>query len=138
MPDIDWHATLVPTVNLLEIILRGSAVYLLIVLFFRLFRRPAGALSTADLIVVVLVADAAQNAMAAEYHSVTEGAVLVLTIVLWNFVLDWLAYRSRWVYRLLHARPALLIENGKTAASQPSGGNAHPERAGPVPPGAGN
>ena len=31
-----------PTVNLLELILRGSVAYLLIVIFFRLFRRPAG------------------------------------------------------------------------------------------------
>lgn len=113
MPQVDWHAAFMPTVNLLELVLRGSAVYLLIVAVFRIFRRPAGGLSTTDLVVVVLVADAAQNAMAAEYHSITEGAVLVLTIVFWNFLLDWLAYRSPWVYRLLHASPALLIEDGR-------------------------
>jgi len=44
-------------------------------------------LSTADLLVVVLVADAAQNAMSSEYHSITEGAVLVATIFGWNYLL---------------------------------------------------
>ena len=77
MSSIDWHAMFVPTVSLLEIVLRGSAVYLSIVALMRLFRREAGTLSTTDLIVVVLVADAAQNAMAADYHSITEGLVLV-------------------------------------------------------------
>ena len=110
---IDWHGAFIPTVSLLELILRGSLVYLLIVACFRIFRRPAGGLSTTDLVVVVLVADAAQNAMASEYHSITEGIVLVLTIVCWNFALDWLSFRSAWVYRLLHAAPALLVRDGK-------------------------
>jgi len=110
---IDWREAFVPTVNLLELILRGSAVYLLIVFCFRIFRRPAGGLSTTDLVVVVLVADAAQNAMAAEYHSITEGAILVLTIVSWNFALDWLSFHSPWVYRLLHSAPTLLVRDGR-------------------------
>lgn len=109
---IDWSGTFIPTVSLLEIVLRGSAVYLFIVACFRIFRRPAGALSTTDLVVVVLVADAAQNAMAAEYHSITEGAVLVLTIIFWNLALDWLSFHSPAVYRLLHAAPTLLVRDG--------------------------
>lgn len=113
---IDWNDTFIPTVNLLELILRGSLVYLLIVACFRIFRRPAGGLSTTDLVVVVLVADAAQNAMAAGYHSITEGMVLVLTIVTWNFVLDWLSFRSPWVYRLLHSAPTLLVRDGRLQA----------------------
>ena len=113
---IDWSGAFIPTVNLLELILRGSVVYLLIVICFRVFRRPAGGLSTTDLVVVVLVADDAQIAMAAEYHSITEGMVLVLTIVTWNFVLDWLSYRSPWVYRLLHAEPTLLVRDGRVQA----------------------
>ncbi len=113
MLDIDWHAAFVPTVNLLELVLRGSVIYLLILAALRLFRREAGALSTADLLVIVLVADAAQNAMAAEYHSITEGVVLVATIFAWNYALDWLGFRYRWVYRLLHPAPLLLIKDGR-------------------------
>ena len=69
-------------------------------------------MSTADLLVVVLVADAAQNAMASEYHSITEGAVLVATIFGWNYLLDWLAYRFRLVHSLLHPAPLLLVKDG--------------------------
>jgi len=35
--------------------------------------------------VVVLIADAAQNAMASEYKSITEGAVLIGTIASWDY-----------------------------------------------------
>jgi uncharacterized membrane protein YcaP (DUF421 family) len=110
---IDWNEVFIPTMHVGELVLRGTVVYLLIVMVFRVFRRPAGALSTTDLVVVVLVADAAQNAMGSEYRSITEGAVLVLTIVAWNYALDWLGYRSRLVYRLLHPEPALLIKDGR-------------------------
>lgn len=110
---IDWHAVFVPTVSLLELVLRGSAMYLFIFVAMRLFRRQTGALSIADLLVVVLVADAAQNAMASEYHSLTEGAVLVGTIFAWNYGLDWLGYRYPQVHRLLSPPPMLLIDDGR-------------------------
>jgi uncharacterized membrane protein YcaP (DUF421 family) len=110
---IDWHTLLVPTVSLGELVLRGSVVYLIILVALRFFRREAGALSTADLLVIVLVADAAQNAMASEYHSITEGVILIATIFAWNYLLDWLGYRYRWVYRLLHPAPLLLVKNGR-------------------------
>ncbi len=104
---------LVPTVSLLELVIRGTILYFVILAALRIFRREAGALTTADLLVVVLVADAAQNAMAAEYHSVPEGVVLVATIFGWNFVLDWLGFHYPWVHRLLHPAPLKLIANGR-------------------------
>jgi uncharacterized membrane protein YcaP (DUF421 family) len=113
MPSIDWHSMFVPTVNLFEIVLRGSAVYLSILVVLRLFRREAGTLNTTDLIVIVIVADAAQNAMSADYHSITEGLVLIATIFAWNYGLDWLGFRYRWVYRLLYPAPLLLISEGR-------------------------
>ena len=111
--NIDWNSLLVPSVSLLELVLRGSVMYLTIFAALRVFRREAGALSTADLLVIVLVADAAQNAMASQYGSITEGIVLIATIFGWNYLLDWLAFRNRWVHRLLHPAPLPLIEAGQ-------------------------
>jgi uncharacterized membrane protein YcaP (DUF421 family) len=110
---VDWHELLVPTVSLLELVLRGSAIYLGILVLMRVLRREAGELSTADLLVVVLVADAAQNAMTSEYHSITEGAVLVATIFGWNYLLDWLAFRYPRIHSLLHPAPLLLVKDGQ-------------------------
>jgi uncharacterized membrane protein YcaP (DUF421 family) len=69
-----------------------------------------------DLLVVVLIADAAQNGMAGEYKSITEGAIVVATIFAWNYVLDWLAYRWRVVHWLLHPPALLLVRNGQILA----------------------
>jgi len=110
---IDWHGVFVPTGSLVELILRASIMYLLILAGFRIFRRDAGSLSVSDLLVVVLIADAAQNGMAGEYKSLTEGVIVVTTIFGWNYALDWLAYRFRLVHWLLHPPPLLLVRNGQ-------------------------
>ena len=110
---IDWHNMFVPSESLPELFLRGTIMYLFVLALMRVFRREAGSLSIPDLLVVVLVADAAQNGMSAEYHSITEAFVLVATIFLWNYALDWLSYRSPTIYRLLHPTPLLLIKDGR-------------------------
>lgn len=110
---IDWHSVFVPTVNLAEIFLRGTVVYLFLFFLLRIMRREAGALGISDLLVVVLIADAAQNAMASEYKSITEGVVLVATIAFWDYSLDWLSYRFPKIQRLLRPPPLLLIKDGR-------------------------
>lgn len=109
---IDWNSVFVPTVSLLEIVLRGTLVYLLLFFLMRVLRREAGALGISDLLVVVLIADAAQNAMSSEYKSVTEGAVLVGTIIAWDYSLDWLGYRFPAFGRLLRPAPLPLVKDG--------------------------
>ncbi|HEX8118833.1 MAG TPA: YetF domain-containing protein [Pyrinomonadaceae bacterium] len=110
---IDWKAAFVPNVSLLEIVLRGTLVYLLLFFVLRVLRRQAGALGISDLLVVVLIADAAQNAMSSEYKSVTEGAVLVGTIVAWDYSLDWLGYRFPTLRRVLRPAPLPLVKDGR-------------------------
>jgi uncharacterized membrane protein YcaP (DUF421 family) len=78
-----------------------------------LLKRQTGVIGIADLLVIVLIADAAQNAMAAEYKSITEGALLVLTIVFWNYALDWLGYRFPAFQRLVRPPPLPLIKDGQ-------------------------
>ena len=111
LSQIDLRSVFVPSLHLAEIWLRGTLVYLLLFTVLRVLRREAGALSVADMLVVVLIADAAQNAMDSEYKSVTEGAVLVVTIASWDYLFDWLGYRYPW--RVLRAAPLPLIKDGR-------------------------
>ena len=112
--NIDWKGAFVPTVSILEIIMRGTLTYLALFSLMRfVLKREAGVIGLADLLVVVLIADAAQNAMASEYKSITEGIALVATLVFWDFTLDWLGYRFPRLQWLLHPPPLTLIENGQ-------------------------
>lgn len=112
--NIDWKHVFEPTVPAAELVLRGSLIYLGIFSVLRfLTRREAASISLPDLLMVVLIADAAQNAMSDSYGSVTDGAVLVGTIIFWNYVLDRLAYRYAAVARFVHPPPLPLIRNGR-------------------------
>jgi uncharacterized membrane protein YcaP (DUF421 family) len=111
--NIDWHAVFVPTVSVFEIVFRGTLVYLLLFAVLRVLRRETGGIGIADVLVIVLVADASQNAMASEYKSLTEGAVLVGTIVFWNYTLDFLGYRFPRFQRFIRPAALPLIKNGR-------------------------
>ena len=111
---VNWHQAFVPSVPLLEIFIRGTIVYLAIFLLLRLvLKRQSGNLGMSDLLVVVLIADAAQNAMAADYKSVPDGLVLVSTIVFWSYALDWLSFHFPRFGQWIHPPALELIRDGK-------------------------
>jgi uncharacterized membrane protein YcaP (DUF421 family) len=111
---MNWSEIFGFSVSPLELVVRGTAMYLFLFLLFRVvIKRRIGAVGMADLLVLVIVADAAQNGMAGEYRSVTDGFVLVGTIVAWNLAIDWLAFRFRFLQKVLEPPPLLLIDQGR-------------------------
>jgi uncharacterized membrane protein YcaP (DUF421 family) len=111
---VEWRELLIPTHSLAEVIVRGSLMYLGLFLIFRfIVQRQSSAVGIADLIVVVIIADAAQNAFAKEYRSITEGFALVLTVVAWDLVLDRLGYHSRFFSWLVKPSPLPLVKDGR-------------------------
>lgn len=102
------------TVAPLELILRGTIMFWFLLLIFRLIlRRDIGSASITDFLFVVILGDAAQNAMIGEGSSVSDGMLLVSTLVAWNYSLDVLGYRFPWIDRLLSARKLCLVRDGK-------------------------
>ena len=111
---MDWNEIFGLSVSPWELIIRGSAMYLFLFLVFRVvIRRRIGAVGMADILILVIIADASQNAMSGEYKSVTDGAILVGTIIGWNMLIDWLNYRFPALQGWLEAPPLLLGDNGR-------------------------
>jgi uncharacterized membrane protein YcaP (DUF421 family) len=101
-------------VDPLEIVVRGSAMYWFLFAMFRfVLRRDVKAVGIADVLLLVIVADASQNALAGAYESVPEGMLLVATLIFWNFMLDWGSFHFSWVRRFAEPRPLLLVHNGQ-------------------------
>lgn len=111
--EIDWQSIFVPTESLLEIFIRGTIMYWVMFALLRIFRRQAGSIGIADLLVIVVIADAAQNGMAGDSKSVTEAVLLIVTIVLWDYVFDLLGYRSKFFQRILEPKALPIVENGR-------------------------
>lgn len=111
---LDWGAIFGLTVSPLELVVRGTAMYLFLFLIFRVVvRRRIGAVGMADILVLVIIADAAQNGMAGEYRSVTEGAILIGTIIGWNWLIDWVNFKVPALQSWLEAPPLLLVDDGR-------------------------
>jgi uncharacterized membrane protein YcaP (DUF421 family) len=103
----------VPTESIAEVIIRGTLMYIGMFALLRIFRRQAGAIGIADLLVIVIIADAAQNGMAGESKSITEAMLLIVTIIAWDWVFDRLGFKSPLWKRILEPSPLLLVEDGK-------------------------
>lgn len=76
-------------------------------------RREAGGLGLTDLLVILLVVDAASIGMTGESDTLGDSFVLVLTVLLWSVVFDALTYRWPRLGRVLKSPPRLLIEDGE-------------------------
>lgn len=112
--DVDWAKMLLPDTPLLEILLRGSIIYLSLFFLLRvILKRESGGLGITDLLVVVLIADAAQNGMADDYTSIPDGVLLVSTIIFWSFFLNWLGYRYSAIQRWVHPPALPLVSDGQ-------------------------
>jgi uncharacterized membrane protein YcaP (DUF421 family) len=62
---------------------------------------------------VVLLGHAADRAMTHEYTSLMDGVILVATIIIWHYALNWLAYRVPALERLVRQPPLPLVKNGQ-------------------------
>lgn len=114
MSNLPWHDMFWLSRPWLELVIRGSVTYWALVLMFRIvLRREIGALGISDMLLLVLIADAAQNAMAGEYRSITDGLILVSTLIAWNFLFDLLSYHYPPMRRLLEPRALVLVRDGR-------------------------
>jgi uncharacterized membrane protein YcaP (DUF421 family) len=85
----------------LESVLRGTVNSSALLILLRLTpRRTLGSIGVMDLLVIIIVADAAGLGLG-DVHSISDAVVLVATLVGWSYVLNWLTYAvpatERWV-----------------------------------------
>jgi len=101
-------------VYLVEIALRSLAVYVAIVVLLRLGgRRQLGQLTPFDLVALLLVSNAVQNAMVGDDVSVPGGIVSAATLLSVAAVMVHLRARLPWIRRLVEGTgPTVLVQNG--------------------------
>ena len=112
LPD-DWAEIFAIETPILELVVRGSAIYLAIMVLLRLMpRRTGGELTTTDLIVILLVAEASTHAFAV-YTSVGDGIVLIAVLLAIDYGVNALSYHSKWFERATTPPPLPVVKDGR-------------------------
>lgn len=107
----DWF---VPSLPVVELLIRGTITYLLLFLLLRLVgRRESAGVGITDVLVVILLAEAASAGMVGEGETIGDGFILVIVILFWSVVIDALSYRFPWIERLVKSKPRPLIKEGR-------------------------
>jgi len=97
-----------------HIVIRTALVYLAVYIGLRLTgKRELGQMTVFDLVVIILIANAVQNAMVGPDTSITGGIIAAFVLLAINAVVSRVRLRSRRWETLLEGTPTVLIQNGQ-------------------------
>lgn len=99
---------------LLDIVVRSVVVYLFMIFAVRLTgKKELSQLNTTDVILILLISNAVQNAMVGPNTSLLGGLCAAAVLFGLNFILKKILYKNDRIRNLLNEKPAILIHNGK-------------------------
>ncbi|MES2605446.1 MAG: YetF domain-containing protein [Pseudomonadota bacterium] len=98
----------------MESILRGVLVYAFLLLVFRIAgRRTLADMTAFDFVLTLIISETTQQAMVNSDHSMTNAALLILTLVGTNIGLSMLKLHYPAIEKWLDGRPFIIVENGE-------------------------
>lgn len=100
--------------ELLQIAGRSALIYLFVLVALRLAgKREVGQLTPFDLVVLLLISNAVQNAMTGPDTSVSGGIVAALTLLVLNAIVAYYRQKNESFRHAVDGAPVILIEHGK-------------------------
>ena len=103
-----------PQVQWWEIVLRTLVIYAVVLVLLRFAgKRELGQMTTFDLVVIILIANAVQNAMTGPDTTITGGVLAATTLIVANVAVSRVFRQVPSLARLFTGSPTLLVEDGK-------------------------
>lgn len=97
----------------IEIIIRSAAVYFFMIIAIRVFgKKELSQLNTADVILILLISNAVQNAMVGNDTSLSGGLLAAFILFLISFGLKKIMYNSKTISDFIQDKPEILVHNG--------------------------
>jgi uncharacterized membrane protein YcaP (DUF421 family) len=98
----------------MDSVLRATAVYLVLLVLFRLAgKRTLAEVTTFDFVLLLIISEATQQAMVDGDNSMTNAFLLVATLVGLNILLSELKQHFKPLEHLLDGMPLLIVADGK-------------------------
>ena len=98
----------------MDTVLRSVAIYLFLLLLFRLSgKRSLSQVTTFDFILLLIIGEATQQALLANDFSLTNAFIVIATLIGIDIGLSLLKQRSAWLERWVDSTPLVIVEEGQ-------------------------
>ncbi|MBV4455728.1 MULTISPECIES: DUF421 domain-containing protein [Pseudomonas] len=98
----------------MDSVLRAAAIYLVLLVLFKIAgRRSLAELTTFDLVLLMVIGEATQQALLGDDFSLTNAVLVIITLIAIDIGFSLLKLRSRWFSRVLDGGPTIVVEHGK-------------------------
>ncbi|HJR77516.1 MAG TPA: YetF domain-containing protein [Nitrospiraceae bacterium] len=98
----------------MDAVVRALFVYLFLLLMFRLAgRRTLSEMTSFDFVLLLIISEATQNAMIGNDYSITNGVLVIITLVGLDVLFTNWKHRSAFIERWLDGLPMILVDNGR-------------------------
>ncbi|MDD5543831.1 MAG: DUF421 domain-containing protein [Acidobacteriia bacterium] len=100
-------------IDIVDLIVRAVIVYVVLLIGIRLTgKREVGQMTPFDLVLLLLISNAVQNAMIGPYNGLTAGLIAAMTLLIVNMGLSRMVFRSKKWRRRIEGSATLLIYDG--------------------------
>ena len=104
----------VPEVSVAALVIRAAVVYAFLLIALRIAgRRELAQMTSFDLILLLVISNAVQNAMNAGDNSLTGGLVSAVTLIALNWLVGYATWRWRRVERVIQGKPIRVVTDGR-------------------------
>ena len=95
-------------------VLRGAAIYIFLLIVFRIMgKRSLSETTTFDFILLLIISEVTQQALVGEDNSLTAAFVLIITLVTLDLVLSFLKEHFKLFGKFVEGTPLVVVEKGK-------------------------
>ena len=98
----------------MDSVLRAAAIYLVVLVVFRLAgRRTLSELTTFDFVLLLIIGEATQQALLGDDFSIINATVVIVSLVVFDITLSLVKNKSRWFAKLIDGEPMIIVEHGQ-------------------------
>jgi uncharacterized membrane protein YcaP (DUF421 family) len=98
----------------MDAVLRAAVVYIVLLVVFRIAgERTMSSMTTFDFVLLLIIAEATQQALVGEDFSITKAVLVIITLIGMDIGLSLLKDRSRLFHKLIEGVPMVLVEDGQ-------------------------
>jgi len=98
----------------MDSVLRAAAIYLVLMVLFKIAgRRSLAELTTFDLVLLMMIGEATQQALLGDDFSIVNAVLVIVTLIAIDIGFSLIKQRSLWFSRLLDGEATILVEQGR-------------------------